>query len=367
LVIANIFQAHATKQKNDKPVLPNFMVRDERFLKEVIVRGCETLTRMREPKDASSIQSSWEGFKKWILKEGRTQGARGFHNTLKGKQRNLELVRAKVLQQPDPDSLEIHEINRKLADLANEARARDSIKGKTSDHLLGGRTGKYLSRQTKKKVHRNTIQALKRTGSSPTLYTTDPGEMVEIFKSYYENLQEDATQLDEDDLNTKLLDLLKDSPLPHMKPEAASALEADFRKDEVRTALSGAKKSAAPGRDGITFELWNTLMLREEVSRKSGKEGFDIVEALTILFNDIKKNGLIAGANFTEGWLCPIPKKGDIRDPKNYRPITCLNTDYKLLTKLLSLRLARSIDEIVSEAQAGFVPGRQILQQTDLV
>jgi hypothetical protein len=88
---------------------------------------------------------------------------------------------------------------------------------------------------------------------------------------------------------------------------------------------------------------------------------------MTILFNDILENGLRHDSDFSECWLYPIPKKGDLCESKNYRPITCLNLDYKLLTKIMAIRLAKVVSILVNDAQAGFVPGRQILHQTDLV
>jgi ATP-dependent protease ClpP protease subunit len=49
-------------------------------------------------------------------------------------------------------------------------------------------------------------------------------------------------------------------------------------------------------------------------------------------------------------------KQGDREDPRNYRPITLLNTDYKVSTRVLSKRTIQVIHEIVSETQKGFVP-----------
>ncbi len=50
----------------------------------------------------------------------------------------------------------------------------------------------------------------------------------------------------------------------------------------------------------------------------------------------------------------------------NYRPITLLNTDYKLLSKILAVRLADIAPSIIHKSQAGFVPGRKIHNHTQL-
>ena len=45
---------------------------------------------------------------------------------------------------------------------------------------------------------------------------------------------------------------------------------------------------------------------------------------------------------------------------KNWRPVTLLNTDYKILTKTLARRLEKFIPDIIHPDQSGFVKGRFI-------
>lgn len=44
----------------------------------------------------------------------------------------------------------------------------------------------------------------------------------------------------------------------------------------------------------------------------------------------------------------------------NFRPISLLNTDYKLFAKILSERLKKIVTEVISTDQAGFLPQRHI-------
>ncbi len=64
--------------------------------------------------------------------------------------------------------------------------------------------------------------------------------------------------------------------------------------------------------------------------------------------------------------MCPIYKKKDPTEISNYRPITLLNTDYKLLTKVLALQLMEEAQNIVHEDQAGFIPKRSIFNHIRL-
>ena len=58
--------------------------------------------------------------------------------------------------------------------------------------------------------------------------------------------------------------------------------------------------------------------------------------------------------------LTLLPKPGkDIRQLKNWRPMSLLNTDYKIMAKFLSINLQNIIGPLVSEGQVGYIKGRQ--------
>jgi hypothetical protein len=57
--------------------------------------------------------------------------------------------------------------------------------------------------------------------------------------------------------------------------------------------------------------------------------------------------------------LSLIPKKDkDITNLKNWRPLTLLNSDYKILAKTLATRLNKVIDDIISQDKTGCIKGR---------
>lgn len=63
-----------------------------------------------------------------------------------------------------------------------------------------------------------------------------------------------------------------------------------------------------------------------------------------------------------------IYKKGSPRELKNWRPITLLNSDYKILTAILTARLTPILPNIVNETQKCGIKGRnitEVLRNTD--
>ena len=49
---------------------------------------------------------------------------------------------------------------------------------------------------------------------------------------------------------------------------------------------------------------------------------------------------------------------------KNWRPISLLNIDYKIASKVIAQRLTKHLDKIIHPNQTGFVKGRNISENT---
>ena len=113
----------------------------------------------------------------------------------------------------------------------------------------------------------------------------------------------------------------------------------------------GPGKSAGP--DGLPAEVYKA---HEKIA----------APILTTLYNLALDKGTRA-YTMREGDIILLYKKGDARDPRNYRPITLLQSDYKRLAKLLTNRLGKVIGKLTSENQLGFVPRRLISEATHLL
>ena len=55
--------------------------------------------------------------------------------------------------------------------------------------------------------------------------------------------------------------------------------------------------------------------------------------------------------------ITPIFKKGDRREPQNYRGISILNTCYKIYSRILNMKLQNYSEVFMTEMQNGFQKG----------
>ncbi|CAM2098479.1 unnamed protein product [Caretta caretta] len=65
--------------------------------------------------------------------------------------------------------------------------------------------------------------------------------------------------------------------------------------------------------------------------------------------------------------LALLPKKGDLRDLRNWRPVSVLSTDYKVIVKAILLWLGSVLADMVHSDQTYTVPGCTIFDNLYLV
>jgi Reverse transcriptase (RNA-dependent DNA polymerase) len=79
---------------------------------------------------------------------------------------------------------------------------------------------------------------------------------------------------------------------------------------------------------------------------------------LHTLFNSFLTNPTSIPENFADGIIVLIPKKANHEDLNEFRPISLLNCDYKLFSKIIANRMTENLEQIVGERQSACVPNR---------
>ena len=102
---------------------------------------------------------------------------------------------------------------------------------------------------------------------------------------------------------------------------------------EIEEAIKGMKNEKSPGDDRIPKEFYHKFfhLLKDELTELYNNTKFEKI------MPDLQKNATVK----------LLFKKDDHRSLKNWRPISLLNTDYKILSKILTNRISNVLDKIV--------------------
>jgi ribonuclease HI/exonuclease III len=250
---------------------------------------------------------------------------------------------------------------------ALEKKRKDAAKLLSSarNRLEGETLSKHWVRSAKECTPRDTIRALKNPLQNPERRETRSDKMAELARTYHEQLltidRNPEAEPDEEEL-AKILENID----ARLAPEKAITLGEKIGEEEIAIAMAATANDKAAGLDGIPVELWKLLHQQYKSAKEDEQYKFcNITSVLAKIFKHIATNGITEGTNFNEGWMCPIYKKKEADNVANYRPITILNTDYKILTKVIATRLTEIAPSIIHPDQAGFIRGRSIFDQID--
>jgi exonuclease III len=116
--------------------------------------------------------------------------------------------------------------------------------------------------------------------------------------------------------------------------------------DEVLSALKRCPSGRSPGLDGIPVELY----------RRGSRA---LAPLLARVYSAMGETGQVP-CTLLDGLITSLHKSGSRTDPANYRPITLLNTDYRVLAKVLVNRLLRCAGGLISAEQSAFLRDRHI-------
>jgi len=253
-------------------------------------------------------------------------------------------------------------IKKEIQSLLKETHRRNRDMISAIDAVEGERIGKTWSNRHKENKPRDTIKCLRDPETNET--TRDSVKMTNITAKYHENLQSDEHN-PRDPPNRQHLDEILGQLKTRLSDKNKTELAKTITEDQVREAIKKTSNEKAPGMDGIPIELWKKMddQFIESKENENTERKCDIVWILTQVFKDIETHGMDKEAKLNEGCMSPIYKKKDPDNVANYRPITLLNTDYKIFTKALSIKLADAAPDIINKDQAGFTKGRSIFDQ----
>ena len=172
--------------------------------------------------------------------------------------------------------------------------------------------------------------------------------IVEFFKKIYKKPITEKQSLSgciEQFLGPYILDhpVVKDSILTAGEK---TKLEEEFSISELDCAIKDANMNSAAGIDGLSTKFiakfWNIFRV-----------------PLFKYANCCFRKGILTNT-FKSATIRLIPKKGNVTQIKNWRPISLLSNLYKVLSRAINNRLLTTTDRVTSRAQKGFTKSRYL-------
>ncbi|CAM2113567.1 unnamed protein product [Caretta caretta] len=141
--------------------------------------------------------------------------------------------------------------------------------------------------------------------------------------------------------------------LPTVSASDQDRLELPLTLAEFSEALCRMPTNKSPGMDGLTVEFYRVF--------------WDVlVPDLVTVWAESLQSGILP-LSCRRAVLALLPKKGHLRDLRNWRPVSLLSTDYKIVAKAISLWLGSVLADVIHPDQTYTVPDRSILDNLFLV
>ena len=134
--------------------------------------------------------------------------------------------------------------------------------------------------------------------------------------------------------------------LPTLTGPQSEGLEAPLQLLELMAAVEAAPAGKSPGLDGLPYEFY--------------KATFHTIGPYLLAALQAALNRGRLPATMLQGAVRLLPKVSGVPAASQFRPITLLCTDYKLLTKVLCQRLLPLLPSVLKTAQLCSVHGRSI-------
>ena len=182
---------------------------------------------------------------------------------------------------------------------------------------------------------------------------TDSKEILRLQANFYERLYESKSDKNRVDIR-RYLDTVQTKSLSE---EERDSLEGAISMEECSKAIKSFPKNKSPGNDGLTIEFY------QKYWPIFGKFVHDSI-------NHTLEQGELS-ASQKQAVITLLDKGKDRTKLKNWRPISLLNVDYKIMSKCLATRLKSKLSKLTHHNQAGYVQDRNILENiraiTDII
>ena len=228
-------------------------------------------------------------------------------------------------------------LQKELDDIEEERYRGAAIRCKVDTEQEDILTKHFLAREQNTQKDRTIKEIRKKNGE----ITNDREEIKKEFQEFYKNLYTEEGLGTEEKQDQYLKYVRK------IEEEEKEKMENPFTENEIATAIKELNKGKSPGPDGLANEFYQAYQgqlvpILKKVMDQAVERG-NLPKEMKLSYRTLLPKDL---ANRTE--------------VSKYRPVSLLNADYKIISKILTGRLQPVMHKLVHEDQQCAVKGRKI-------
>ena len=266
-------------------------------------------------------------------------------NVSKKRLRQMENKLEKLKSKPDDENIDhVKELEKAIKDIYEKKAEAAKIRSKCKWFEEGEKSSRYFFQLEKSNGQDKLWNRIKCEDGT---FKSDIDSILDEQVKFYEKLFK--TEGWDEEKGNWLLQFVNNT----LDEDDSGCLDKDIESHEIVTAVKSLKAKKSPGEDGIIAEFYQLY--------------WDLIKTeFTSLVNEIFSVTSLCNSQ-SKGMISLLFKGGDRENIRNWRPLTVLNCDYKIIAKILSTRLKIVLPKIIHSDQKGFVSGRNISHANRLI
>lgn len=314
--------------------------KDEEFVKGMK----QNLVKWKfEYKDIEDKRIVWELIKYEIRKYVQTYSRekakikRQCVDELNTKLTHLETLLA---ESPDTETLnQLFQIKKQLQQIEEERVQGLMLRANVKWHEEGEKCSKYFFDLEKQNYIKKNMTKIKVNDKVITDQKTIQEEQVNYYRNLYSSKISDKENISDSFFLSRDIKQLSESDV--------IKCNTPITKQELKESLHTFTSNKTPGNDGLPYEYYK--MFWDE-----------LIDPLYDCYEAVINEGELSCSQ-KQAVMRLLEKKGKDRSfISNWRPISLLNFDYKLLSKCISRRIQNFLPHLIHRNQTGFIKGRYI-------
>ena len=310
--------------------LNSSVLQDENYIKLIkdLINDSKTLKLAYD-----SVSEWWDDLKERIKKVSIT------HCAVRKKESNQEEYELKTKLKYETDPAKVNSLKIELEKLNDQKLDALFVRSRLQEELHDEKCSALFYQRIQENKVKKDIKKItdENTGQSHI----ENKDIIKVFENFYKDLY--TSHDGDDDICRQIL--------CNVNPLSEEDSGFTIKKDMLKFVISSMKNNKTPGMDGLTAEFYKTFFE-------------DLCDILIEVYTEINTDNTIP-KSMTRAVTVVLPKKANSETPSDYRPITLLNTDYKILTKYINhVYFPEFLKANISSEQLCAVPGRSITNGT---